>query len=168
MTSIWKTFARSFYRTNWWHFTARQCLSMDHRTRQNVDYEQPFLFGEVRRVSKKKIDVSAPRGALGVTSMRRGSSISRALENYFSDTSLNIIFFFSLILFCLILFCFFFWFFVFDSRDGLRRKGGTARGVVTMRQEHSWHSHLKCHFFFDVICDPSRNRHTATWNLFFW
>ena len=67
---------------------------MDHRKRQNVDYEQSFLFGEVRRVSKKKIDVSAPRGALGVTSMRRGSSISRALENYFSDTSLNIIFFF--------------------------------------------------------------------------
>lgn len=53
---------------------------------QNVDYDQSLGLGEV----KKKIDVTAPRGALGVTSMRRLSSTSGVLEEYFSSTSLNI------------------------------------------------------------------------------
>ena len=44
------------------------------------------------RRGKKKIDVTAPRGALGVTSMRRLSSTSGVLEEYFSSTSLNIFF----------------------------------------------------------------------------
>ena len=54
---------------------------------------------------------------------------------------------------------FFFWFFVFDSRDGLRRKGGTARGVVTMRQEHRWHSHLKYHFFWRHLWSITEQTH---------
>lgn len=42
--------------------------------------------------SERKIDVTALRGVLGVISMRRLSSMSGALEKYFSSTSLNIFF----------------------------------------------------------------------------
>lgn len=45
--------------------------------------------------NERKIDVTALRGALGVISMRRLSSMSGALEKYFSSTSLNIFFFLS-------------------------------------------------------------------------
>lgn len=48
MTSTWKAFAFSFRKKNRWHFNACQCLSMDHRTHQNVKYEQSLVFGEVK------------------------------------------------------------------------------------------------------------------------
>lgn len=100
----------------------------------------------------KKIDGTAPRGALGVTSMRHLSSTSGALEEYFSSTSLNI--FFSQLFFC-------------SARatdrmlevqsQGERNIGNTlgcATCAILFLLPH-----------FDVICELPRDTSTATQNL---
>lgn len=104
------------------------------------------------RRSQKKIDVTAPRGALGVTSMRHLSSTSGALEEYFSSTSVNI--FFSQLFFC-------------SARatdrmlevqsQGERNIGNTlscATCAILLLLPH-----------FDVICELPRATSTATQNL---
>lgn len=49
-----------------------------------AEYVQSLLFGEVRRANKKrqvkKVDVSAPREALGVTPMHHQSSMREAFQ----------------------------------------------------------------------------------------
>ena len=54
----------------------KEVAKIHENFRENVDYEQFLLFGEVRSASQKKIsvkniDVSELRGALGVTLMNR-------------------------------------------------------------------------------------------------
>ena len=63
-------------------------------TKMQTTSNPSFLAKSVALV--KTINVSTPRGALGVTSIRRSCSMSGALEKYISSTSLNI-FFFSMI-----------------------------------------------------------------------
>ena len=121
---------------------------MDHRIHQNVNYDQSLGLGEV----KKKINVTAPRGALEVTSMRRLSSTSGVLEEHFSSTSLNI--FFLNEFFCSA--C---------AMDGTlevysqgERNIGNTLGCATCAIFL-----LLPHFY--VICELSRDTSTATWNL---
>ena len=96
------------------------------------DYQQSLLLGEVRSASPKKYMkkncCQRATETLGVTPMRRRSSIREAVKNLAlvrtshsksSPQRANINFFSPIFLF--------FFVFFFYQRDGLRRKGGTAR-----------------------------------------
>ena len=96
-----------------------------------LDYQQSLLLGEVRSASPKKYMkkncCQRATETLGVTPMRRRSSIREAVKNLAlvrtshsksSPHRANINFFFTD------------FFLFFDQRDGLRRKGGTARSLT--------------------------------------
>ena len=74
------------------------CKLNDSISLLTLDYEQSFIFGKVKKCQqkKKKIDVCAPRGTLGVILIVR-------LTPMFSSSAQTSIFF-ALIFFCFFLF----------------------------------------------------------------
>ena len=147
---MWLVF---FYYTNIWaHSNHLQVFKMRSFHACSVvlaavGYKQFLLFGEVPRPWKKKrqkkkkiqsvkkVNVSARWGALRV-----GRLSPRA--PWSALTSISFFLFFPVFFSCL--------FFVY-SRDGLRRKWGTARNVSQPRLV--WTGHAT---FFRVLCDETK------------